>query len=100
MTGSRCGEFAQDLLFPTVHLGVRGKSPALESRQSHRRRRRNHTRVRRPKSVLGFVVVGNFHGRNELNPVKPIRMAFGRQPHHIFDLVLSWTWVSSPMTAS
>src|SRR6266566_7604444 len=22
------------------------------------------------------------------------------QPHHIFDLVLSWTWVSSPMTAS
>jgi hypothetical protein len=22
------------------------------------------------------------------------------QPHHIFDFVLSWTWVSSPMTAS
>ena len=21
------------------------------------------------------------------------------QPHHIFDFVLSWTWVSSPMTA-
>jgi hypothetical protein len=22
------------------------------------------------------------------------------QPHHIFDFVLSWTWVSRPMTAS
>jgi hypothetical protein len=69
-------------------------------RQFRRRTLWNDPDILGPEPVLGFVIVGYFHARNMPIQVKSIRVSREKQPHHIFDFVLSWTWVSKPMTAS
>jgi hypothetical protein len=94
------GQLPENRLFPGVHLRVRGKPFAFEMRDYRRGRCRNNAGILRPQLVLGFVIVSYFHARNVPVRVKSIRVSCEKQPHHIFDFVLSWTCVSSPMTAS
>jgi hypothetical protein len=96
----RLGQLPEDRLFPNVHFRVRRKSPAAEMRQFRRRTLWNDPDILRPQPIFGFVIVGYFHARNMPIQVKSIRVSREKQPHHIFDFVLSWTWVSSSMTAS
>jgi hypothetical protein len=94
------GQLPEDRLFPNVHFRVRRKSPAAEMRQFRRRTLWNDPDILGPEPVLGFVIVGYFHARNMPIQVKSIRVSREKQPHHIFDFVLSWACVSRPMTAS